>query len=185
MPLPRTPAAPTPAWHESGGPSNEGKVTSVLLSEFFHDDVVKVNLEAVEKYEAIEELVDVLIAAHEIRLGDRAEVLDALFMRERSLSTGMEHGLAIPHCAVRCVESIVGALGTSPAGIPFDSLDGKPADLIILLVIPKGKFQQHFTTLSGIAKIANDKALRMRILQADSPTAIMGIIYEHDERGDA
>jgi mannitol/fructose-specific phosphotransferase system IIA component (Ntr-type) len=153
----------------------------LLLSEFFYDDVVKVNIEAVSKYEAIEELVDVLIDAHEVRLGDRAEVIDALFTRERSLSTGMEHGLAVPHCAVRCVDSIVGALGTSAAGIPFDSLDGEPARLIVLLIIPKGKLQQHVTTLSGIAKIANAKELRERILVADTPAKIMGIIYEHDE----
>jgi mannitol/fructose-specific phosphotransferase system IIA component (Ntr-type) len=163
-------------------PDYEGKATSLLLSEFFYDDVVKVNMEAVAKYEAIEELVDVLIDAHELRLSDRAEVIDAVFARERSLSTGMEHGVAVPHCAVRCVDSIVGALGTSAEGIPFDSLDGAPARLIILLVIPKGKFQQHVATLSGIAKIANDEELRERILKADTPTTVMGIIYEHDER---
>ena len=79
---------------------------------------------------------------------------------------------------------IVVALGTAPHGIPFDSLDGKPATIIVLLVIPKGKFKVHVKTLSGIAKMANDAELRDHITNAASAEEIMGYIYEHDEHAE-
>ena len=72
----------------------------MLLSEMIQPDVIKVGLEATNKWEAIEELTDLLIAAHELRMTDRTEVLEAINTRERSLSTGLEHGLAVPHGAV-------------------------------------------------------------------------------------
>jgi len=156
----------------------------VLLSELIRDDLVKVGMEATGKWEAIEELVDVLIDAHEIRLTDRAKVVEALFARERSLSTGLEHGLAVPHAAVNCVDDIIAAFGTAKDGIPFESLDGKPARVIVLLIIPKGSFQRHVRTLAGIARLSSDPQLRDRLIHAAAEEDVMGVIYEHDEEAD-
>jgi len=61
----------------------------MLLSELIQEDLIKVGLKAKHKWDAIRELVDVLVAAHEIRLNDRATVIDAVETRERSLSTGL------------------------------------------------------------------------------------------------
>ena len=125
----------------------------MLLSELIQEDLVKMNLEARNKWDAIEELVDLLVGAHELRLANRAEVLDTVFAREKSLSTGLEHGLAVPHGAVECVGDILAAVGLSAGGIPFDSLDGAPARLVVLLVIPRGAAQRHVRTLAGIARL--------------------------------
>jgi len=135
-------------------------------------------MEAADKWEAIEELVDHLIGAHELRLTNRQEVVDSLFARERSLSTGLEHGLAVPHGSVDCVSDILAAIGLSRRGIPFESLDGKPARLIVLLVIPKGAFQRHVRTLAGIARLALNQVLRERILDAKSEQEVMDVIFE-------
>lgn len=151
----------------------------MLLSEMVQEDLVKVGLEATNKWEAIEELIDLLISQHELRLNDRSEVIDALFTREKSLSTGLEHGLAVPHGSVDCVNEIVATMGIS-SGIPFDSVDGKPAQLVVLLVIPKGKFQRHVRTLAGIARLARNQALRERIYGAKSPTEVVEAIYEFE-----
>ena len=139
------------------------------LSELIQEDVIKVGLTARDKWEAIEELVDVLVAAHEIRLGDRAEVVQAVQARERSFSTGLKYGLAVPHGAVDCVEEIVAALGTCPQGIPFESADGAPARLVILLVLPRGKFQHHVRTLAAVSRLATRPELRGRVLAATTP----------------
>jgi len=141
----------------------------VQLSELIQEDVIKVGLTARDKWEAIEELVDVLVAAHEIRLGDRAEVVQAVQARERSFSTGLKYGLAVPHGAVDCVEEIVAALGTCPQGIPFESADGAPARLVILLVLPRGKFQHHVRTLAAVSRLATRPELRERVLAATTP----------------
>lgn len=158
----------------------------MLLSELIQEDLVKMNLEAGNKWDAIEELVDLLISAHELRLSNRAEVVDSVFDREKSLSTGLEHGLAVPHGAVECVGDILAAVGLSESGIPFDSLDGKPARLIVLLIIPKGAAQRHVRTLAGIARLASSQGLRGRILEARSPAEILEAIYilEQEEAQD-
>jgi len=149
----------------------------VLLSELIQEDLVKMDLEASNKWDAIEELVDLLISSHELRLTNRAEVVDTVFAREKSLSTGLEHGLAVPHGAVECVGDILAAVGLSKNGIPFDSLDGNPARLVVLLVIPKGAAQRHVRTLAGIARLASNQGLRQRILEAQSPSEILEAIY--------
>ena len=143
------------------------------------EDLVKVGLEATDKWEAIEEMIDLLISQHELRLNDRSEVIDAIFTREKSLSTGLEHGLAVPHGSVDCVTEIVAAMGISK-GIPFDSVDGNPAQLVVLLVIPKGKFQRHVRTLAGIARLARNQSLRERIYNANAPSDVVEAIYEFE-----
>lgn len=158
----------------------------MLLSELIQADVIKIGLEATNKWEAIEELIDLLITAHELRLTDRAEVAEAVFTRERSLSTGLEHGLAVPHGSVDCVNDIIAGLGVSRRGIPFESLDGRPAHIVALLVIPKGAFQRHVRTLAGIARLAMNPDLRRRIIAAERPEQVMDVLYELEvsaERG--
>lgn len=150
----------------------------MLLSELIQEDLIQTGLEAVDKWEAIEVLTDLLIAAHEIRLTDRGEVLQALTVRERSLSTGLEHGLAVPHGAVECVSEIIACLGVSRTGVPFESMDGKPAHLIVLLVIPKGSFQQHVRTLAAIARLASNPELRRRIIAAENAREVVAAIHE-------
>lgn len=153
----------------------------MTLSEMIHEDVIKVGLRAATKWEAIEELVDLLIDAHELHENDRAEVIEAVVARERSMSTGLEHGLAVPHGAVECVGTIVVSLGVSKTGIPFDTADGSPATLIALLVIPKGKFQRHVRSLAAIARLASSPQLRERIVAASTPAEVFRVICEQEE----
>ncbi|MFA6505942.1 MAG: PTS sugar transporter subunit IIA [Treponemataceae bacterium] len=150
----------------------------MLLSELIQRDMIKCDLEAVDKWAAIEELVDHLIAVHELRIGDRQDVIDAVFERERSLSTGLEHSLAVPHGAGDFVSDILGCIGISKKGIPFDSLDGKDARLIVLLLIPKDAFQHHVRTLAGIARLARNPKFRERILAAEDADQAMDAIIE-------
>ncbi len=157
-------------------------MAGVLLSELLQEDVVKIGLQATNKWEAIEELVDVLVAAHEIRLGDREAVIGAVVTRERSASTGLKYGLAVPHGAVSCVRDIVGVLGTSAAGIPFESVDDSLARLIVLLVIPKDTYQRHVRTLAGVARLATQAELRDRVLAASDPSEVIAAVDELEQR---
>jgi mannitol/fructose-specific phosphotransferase system IIA component (Ntr-type) len=150
----------------------------MLLSEVIQPDLIKIGLEAHSKWEAIEELIDLLINAHELRMVDRAEVTEAVMNRERSLSTGLEHGLAVPHGAVSCVHDILVTMGTSQQGVPFESVDGQPARLVVLLVIPQGSFQRHVRTLATIARLASDRELRERVYNAEAPEEVMEAIAE-------
>ena len=147
------------------------------LSELIQEEVIKVGLTARDKWEAIDELVDVLVAAHEIRLADRMVVIEAVRIREHSFTTGLKYGLAVPHGSVECVHDIVAALGTSARGIPFESPDGQPARLVILLVIPKESFQHHVGTLAGVSRLATLPELRERVLAAPTAREIAEVIH--------
>ncbi len=151
----------------------------MVLSELIQEDVIKVGLDARDKWEAIPELVDLLVAAHEIRREDRETVIEAVLSREKSLSTGLKYGLAVPHGAVDCVQDVVAALGTS-AGIPFETVDDKPARLVVLLVIPRGSFQRHVRTLAGVSRLATIPELRERLVSASSAREIMEVLQTQE-----
>jgi mannitol/fructose-specific phosphotransferase system IIA component (Ntr-type) len=105
-------------------------------------------------------------------------VIEAVRIRENSFTTGLKYGLAVPHGSVDCVQEIVAALGTSANGIPFESADGQPARLVILLVIPKGSFQQHVRTLAGVSRLATRPELRERVLSAATAQDIAAVIRD-------
>jgi len=152
----------------------------VRLTEILREDIIKIDLDATTKWEAIQELVDLLISSHELRLADRNEIIEGVFDREKSLSTGLEHGIAVPHAVLRCVEDVIAALGTSRTGIPFESHDGQPAKLIILLLIPQGAFQRHVRTLAGIARLGTDPDLRNQLFDAKTPADAMDVLIMAD-----
>ncbi len=151
----------------------------MLLTELIREDLIKINLEANDKWDAIEELVDVLISCHELSLSDRNEVVKAVMDREKSLSTGLEHGVAVPHGAVDCLDDLVGVLGTT-SGIPFQSHDDQDARLIILILIPKGAFQHHVRTLAGIAKLGSIPKVRDKVFNAKTASEVLEALRESD-----
>jgi mannitol/fructose-specific phosphotransferase system IIA component (Ntr-type) len=70
----------------------------------------------------------------------------------------------------------VGAIGISKPGIPFESLDGQPARIIILIVIPKDKFQHHVRTLAGVARLFNHDHMTRALRAAETADEAMNII---------
>ena len=152
------------------------------LGEFLREELIKIGLEAETKQEVIEELIDLMISEHEIRIRDRADVLRVIMEREASMSTGIEHGVAIPHGATEAVDEIVGALAVCKDGIPFDSCDGEPSSIICLLVIPKLKFTRHVRTLAGVAKLMSDPDLRQELKASATPAAAMHIIDTYEAK---
>jgi mannitol/fructose-specific phosphotransferase system IIA component (Ntr-type) len=154
----------------------------MLLGEMLIPEVIKMNLEAREKYEAIAELTDLLVEAHEIPMALRDHVISVVTQREQSMSTGMEHGIALPHGSSERVQDIVAAMAVCPQGLPFDSLDGEPARLVILLILPKQNFPGHVRTLAGIAHLLNNPALREAIIAAKTPDEVLDLIEAEEDR---
>ncbi len=152
------------------------------LSEFLRPELIAVDLEAKDKWEAISKLVDLMVSANAVKVEHRDKVVETVFDRERSMSTGMERGIAIPHANSSLVEEVVGAIGISKKGIPFESLDGKPAEIIILLVIPKDKFQQHVRTLAGIARLFNHDRMTNELRTAKTGRQAIEIIKDEESK---
>lgn len=152
------------------------------LSEFLRPELIAVELEAKDKWEAISKLVDLMVSANAVKVEHRDKVVETVFDRERSMSTGMERGIAIPHANSSLVEEVVGAIGISKKGIPFESLDSKPAEIIILLVIPKDKFQQHVRTLAGIARLFNHDRMTNELRTAKTGQQAIEIIKDEESK---
>ena len=154
----------------------------MMMSEFLSESPIKIGLEARTKTAAIEEVVDMLVSDHQISLANRSVVVDAVLKRERMVSTGMEHGVAIPHGAVDCVDDIVAALAVSREGVDFQSIDGRLTHIVILLVLPANKFSSSVQTMAGISRVLTNSRIRRCICEAETPNDLLDFIIEEEER---
>ncbi len=110
------------------------------------------NIEAATKSEAIRALVKSLVSAEEISRNDEDDVVAALLRREELGSTGIGRGVAIPHAKNAAVNRVVAAIGRSPTGVNFESLDGEPVRLIVLVVSPPDKPGDHLRAIERISR---------------------------------
>lgn len=152
----------------------------MLLTELLREDLIKVGLEAENKQEAISELIDLLVQQHEIPYSQRDNILEAVIHSETALGSGMECGVAVPHGQSERVEDLLCALGTSRNGVPFESRDGRNANIVVLLVAPKRNFAGEIRALHGIAHLLENKNMCNRITSATTPAALYAIIKESE-----
>jgi len=145
------------------------------LGNLLSVDRIVPEMQANERWSAIVELVELLVARGKVKAEDRDLVLAALRQREETMSTGIGFGIAIPHASSDRVGEVVAAFGRSNKGIEFDSLDNAPVKYIVLFVVPKDQFQTHLRTLAAIAKFLNDRTVRERLGNAGTAEEIHGI----------
>lgn len=105
----------------------------------------------------------------------RSLVFDSLFARERLGSTGLGHGIAIPHGRIKGLKEAVGAFVRLAQPVPFDAHDGKPVSLVFLLLVPEQATEQHLQILSELTQMLSDRELRERL--ATDPDA--STIHQH------
>ena len=148
------------------------------LVEFFNEKLFKLSLSATSKDEAIKEIVDLFHENNFIR--NRDIVLQMLRQRESLGSTGIGKGVAIPHGSIDCIDEIVGAVGISKKGIDFESFDGIPVNIVLLLLVPKTKFGKHIKTLAQIARTLSQANIRNRICSAESSEKVLDILEESE-----
>jgi PTS system nitrogen regulatory IIA component len=146
------------------------------LGDILSQDQVSADLRAVNRWEAIEELVATLVATGKVKKEYHDGIIAAVRKRESSMSTGIGHGVGIPHASTDLVSEITGAFGRSTGGIDFDALDGQPVKLTTLLLVPQNQFQQHLHTVGGIAKLFSNAPFRQALETAPDAAAILQII---------
>ncbi|EMY79209.1 phosphoenolpyruvate-dependent sugar phosphotransferase system, EIIA 2 [Leptospira weilii serovar Ranarum str. ICFT] len=138
------------------------------LLTLLHPETVIFNLESGTKEEVISKLLQKAVDTHQIESENKEEILESLLAREKSMSTGIGSGVAIPHCSVNLVDELKCVMGLNPTGIDFDSIDHQPVHIFILLIVPKTKFQEHIKTLAQIAKALNVKEDREKLIRSGS-----------------
>jgi len=147
----------------------------MTLANLLSAEQIVPEMKAGGRWEAIGELVEILVSTGRIRPDDRDQVLESIKQREQTMSTGIGFGIAIPHASSDKVEEVVAAFGRSTKGIEFDSLDGEPVFFVVLFVVPKDQFQTHLRTLAAIAKFLNDKAVRDELGKAQDAAQILQV----------
>lgn len=143
----------------------------VDLRDLFSPDDIVLGFDPVDKWDAIRTLVARLAERELVRTDDVPAIEEAVLARERSMSTGMERGIAIPHAAVDAVDRVVAQLGIlqREEGLAFESIDAQPARLVVLLVIPRSQKLLHIRTLADVARVLGTEAVRERLVSAESP----------------
>lgn len=148
------------------------------LSELITSDLVEVPLRAADKWEALAAIARIPARAGRYPQSMVPVVEQALVVRERSMTTGMEHGIAIPHAAIDGIDELIAVLGLNPVGIPFETLDGAPARIIIGLVIPRSRKLAHIKTLAEIAKLLSRAEVRERLLRCTDAASAVAALAE-------
>lgn len=140
------------------------------LCDLFTPADFVIGLEAPDKWGAIERLVRCMEENGRIAAGSGAAVLAAVVERERSMSTGMERGLALPHASLDGLPRVVACMGTihDSAGLPFESIDQRPARIVVLLLVPRAQKLLHIRTLAEIARTLSRDSVRTALLAARS-----------------
>jgi len=152
----------------------------MFLQEVFRSEFIKVNLEAEDKEEVFEELVDFFCQAHGSNV--REELLTALKAREAKMSTGIQKGIAIPHGSTNAVDTVTGVLGISRNGIDYDALDGNPVYLLFMIVGPQEDSETHLRVLKRLAELLENMEFSIDLQsQKDAPGAYRVICKYEDK----
>jgi len=150
------------------------------ISKILDPKCIIMELKAVTKEEAFRELADILEANK--RIIDKEAVLKDVIEREEVISTGMSHGIAIPHARSAGTSESAIAIGIKRSGIDFDSLDGHPAKIIILLVSSTNKADPHIKILATIAAYLHKKKAVSELLSLESEQEIADFFKIAEER---
>ncbi|MEE2940680.1 MAG: PTS sugar transporter subunit IIA [Planctomycetota bacterium] len=136
-------------------------------SELLEPADVLLDFRPTDKWQAIGDLVHHLVALGKLPVELEEAVRDAVLDRERSMSTGMERGVAIPHAAVEGVSELLAVMGVvqDGGGLDFESIDGQSARVVVLLVIPKGQKLLHIRTLADIARVLTKDSVRSKLME--------------------
>src|SRR5262245_37261145 len=146
------------------------------LGDILSKEQIIPDLQAADRWQAIDELINNLVATGKIKAEHREAITAVVRKRETSMSTGIGFGIGIPHASTDLIYEVVGALGRSKKGVDFNALDNQPVHLVMLFLVPQGQFQKHLHTLANIAKMLHKKELRQALEDAPDAQAMFEII---------
>ena len=152
----------------------------MLITDLLDQKSIKLNLEATDKEDVLEELVEALAEVKPIN--DKKTILKALVDRENLGSTGIGHGIAIPHGKTDKIEKLTAFLAVSKKGVSFDALDGELVYIFFLLIAPKESAGPHLKALARISRLLRDEYLCQLICRARTSEEVFKIIAREEEK---
>lgn len=152
------------------------------LSELLTPNRIRVPLRAQSKEGVLRELVELLLAGNG---GSADEVLQAVLERERQFPTGIGYGVAVPHGKTPALANLIVVAGTTPAPVPYETVDGEPVRLFFLLAGPESQAGSHVKALSRISRLVRREPVRARLLGARTPEEFYRSLCEAERGGGA
>lgn len=146
------------------------------LAGFIDPDLVRVPLSADTKREAVQKLLDAIVAKYPFL--DRRAIASAVEEREAVENTSMGRGFAFPHARLEAVDRMYIALGVSRSGIADFTPDGDPLRVVVLLLTPRKIARLYLQTLSAFMSVCRTPELRKRVFEAQSTEDLCRILWE-------
>ncbi|MBK1882905.1 PTS sugar transporter subunit IIA [Luteolibacter pohnpeiensis] len=152
------------------------------LAQLLDLDQILPDMKAVDHWPSIQELVQQLAELGKLDAALHEEVLESLKAREEQVSTGIGHGVAIPHAFSDNLDHVVAIFGRSQNGIDFQALDDAPVHFIILFIVPRKDYHLHLRTLAAIAKMFTNAGIRRQLGMAQNREEILEILSSKPSR---
>ena len=151
------------------------------IADFVVRDAIIPELKSTNKEGVVREMVESLRAAGNFKSGDPEEVVKAILKRELLGSTGIGRGVAIPHTKHPTVDRLVGTVAVSRSGVGFESLDGEPVYVFVMLVSPQDRPGDHLRALENVSRTLRDDGFVRSLRQAASRDAIWDLLQDADQ----
>ncbi len=149
------------------------------ISDFLNPELIIPELAAQTKEEVLLELADRI--ARNFSGVSAEKLLRILKEREKLGSTGIGDGFAIPHGKSKSIDQMIISFGRSRAGIPFDSLDGKPAHYFFVLIAPENSAGDHLKALAKISRFLKNSLFKESLAKAEGQAELQQLIQEQDD----
>jgi fructose-specific phosphotransferase system IIA component len=149
------------------------RITDILTERF-----VRTNLAGATKDEVLNAVIEVAAASE--RVLDKEKLREAIFEREKIMSTGVGSGFAIPHGKTDAVTDVVGAFAITAQPIDYKSLDDQPVRIVFLLIGRESMVGPHIKLLSRISRLMNKEDFRKKLLNAQSPAEVLEIFKQEE-----
>ncbi len=143
------------------------------ISDILDETSIRTQLAGDSKNDIILAMIDIVAASKKVL--DKEKVKEAIFEREKIMSTGVGNGFAIPHGKTDAVSDIVAAFAVTAKPIDYQSLDDQPVRLVFLLVGKDSMVGPHIKLLSRISRLMNKEEFRKKLLSAASPKEVLEI----------
>ena len=133
---------------------------------FLADTVFVPDVKASDKHGLLSAVADAVAAAGLVPPERRDEIMRCLMEREKTMSTGMQYGVAIPHARTQAVAKLSTLVAVAPAGVPFDALDGEPSTIFIVTLSPPEDANSHIRFLAAMTRELSNRRTRENVLAA-------------------
>jgi len=148
------------------------------MSDFVVKESISADLAASTKEGVIREMVENLRQAGYFKGAESEDVIKEILRRELLGSTGIGRGVAIPHTKHNSVERLIGTVAISKQGVAFDSVDGEPVYVLVLLVSPQDRPGDHLRALENVARSMREDGFVRSLRQATTREQIWSLLDE-------